>query len=195
MLWRMNSNHSKLTDWGLTHIAIGKADTVLDVGCGGGATLSKLAAMAARGKVYGVDHSETSVAAAKKRNARWIDVGRVEIRQGPASQLPFSGGMFDVVTAVETHFWWPDLSAGMRDILRVLRPGGTLIVIAEIYRGAQTVAGKLAEKHAATTGMKLLSVDEHREMFETSGYTDVQVAEERDKGWICSLGRKAVAKS
>ncbi len=195
MLWRMNSNHSKLTDWGLTHIAIGKADTVLDVGCGGGATLSKLAAMAARGKVYGVDHSETSAAAAKKRNARWIDVGRVEIRQGPVSQLPFSGEMFDVVTAVETHFWWPDLPAGMREILRVLRPGGTLIVIAEIYRGAQTVAGKLAEKHAATTGMKLLSVDEHREMFETSGYTDVQVIEERAKGWICSLGRKAIAKS
>jgi hypothetical protein len=38
-LWTMNSRHSKLTDWGLTHISISKHDTILDVGCGGGRTV------------------------------------------------------------------------------------------------------------------------------------------------------------
>jgi hypothetical protein len=40
------------------------------------------------------------------------------------------------------------------------------------------------------TGMALLSVDEHRELFTTAGYSDVRVIEEPGKGWICSVGRK-----
>jgi SAM-dependent methyltransferase len=40
--------------------------------------------------------------------------------------------MFDIVTAVKTHFWWPNLPSDMREVFRVLKPGGTLIFIAEI---------------------------------------------------------------
>src|SRR5258708_7162024 len=105
VLWRINSSHSRLTDWGLGHVSGGKGDTILDVGCGGGRTMSKLAAIAAEGKVYGVDYSEESVAASTRTNARGIDASRVEIRRGSVSQLPFSDGMFDLVTGVETHFW------------------------------------------------------------------------------------------
>src|SRR5260370_24957199 len=81
VLWSMNSSHSRLTDWGLGHVSVGKGHTILDVGCGGGRTVSKLAAIATEGKVYGVDYSEESVAASKRSNARVIDIGRVEIRQ------------------------------------------------------------------------------------------------------------------
>jgi ubiquinone/menaquinone biosynthesis C-methylase UbiE len=190
----MNASHSKLTDWGLEHISIEKHHTILDVGCGGGRTVSKLAAIAAEGKVYGVDYSEESVAAAKRTNARWMDLGRVEIRQGSVSQLPFADGMFDVVTAVETHFWWPDLPGDMREVLRVMKPGGTLVLIAEIYKGANTMAAKLAEKYASRSGMALLSVDEHRELFTNAGYSEVQVIEEREKGWISGVGRKPIAR-
>jgi ubiquinone/menaquinone biosynthesis C-methylase UbiE len=190
----MNASHSKLTDWGLAQISIEKHHTILDVGCGGGRTVSKLAAIAAEGKVYGVDYSEESVAAAKRTNARWMDLGRVEIRQGSVSQLPFADGMFDVVTAVETHFWWPDLPGDMREVLRVMKPGGTLVLIAEIYKGANTMAAKLAEKYASRSGMALLSVDEHRELFTNAGYSEVQVIEEREKGWISGVGRKPIAR-
>ena len=102
----MNASHSKLTDWGLKHIAIEDHYTILDVGCGGGRTVNKLAAIATQGKVYGIDFSEESVAATKSTNARWIDLGRVEVRHGSVSQLPFADGMLNLVTAVETHFWW-----------------------------------------------------------------------------------------
>jgi ubiquinone/menaquinone biosynthesis C-methylase UbiE len=189
-LWRMNASHSKLTDWGLEHISIEKHDTILDVGCGGGRTVSKLAAMAAKGKVYGVDYSEESVAATKRMNGAAIEAGRVEVRHGSVSELPFTDGMFDVVTAVETHFWWPNLAGDMREILRVLKRGGKFIIIAEVYRGATTTVARLAEKYAERTGMKLLSVDEHRELFTNAGYLEVQVIEEREKGWICGIGRK-----
>ncbi len=172
-LWRMNSSHSRLTDWGLGHMAIENHSTILDVGCGGGRTVSKLAAIATQGKVYGVDYSEESVAASKRTNAHWIALGRVEIRYGSVSHLPFSDGMFDLATAVETHFWWPDLPGDMREVFRVLKPGGTLILIAEIYKGANTIAAKLAEKYASRTAMTLLSVDKHRELFTNAGFSDV----------------------
>jgi ubiquinone/menaquinone biosynthesis C-methylase UbiE len=191
----MNSSHSKLTDWGLGHISMENHHTILDVGCGGGRTVSKLAAIATQGKVYGVDYSDQSVAATKRTNERWIDLGRVEVRQGSVSQLPFPDGMFDLVTAVETHFWWPNLPGDMREVFRVMKPGGTLVLIAEIYKGANTMAAGFAEKYASRTGMSLLSVNEHRELFTNAGYSDVQVIEERDKGWICGIGRKPIANS
>jgi ubiquinone/menaquinone biosynthesis C-methylase UbiE len=191
----MNSSHSKLTDWGLEHISIENHHTILDVGCGGGRTVSKLAAIAMQGKVYGVDYSDESVAAAKRTNERWIDLGRVEIRRGSVSQLPFPDGMFDLVTAVETHFWWPNLPGDMREVFRVTKPGGALVLIAEIYKGANTMAARLAEKYAARTGLTLLSINEHRELCTKAGYSDVRVIEDRNKGWICCLGGKPIADS
>jgi ubiquinone/menaquinone biosynthesis C-methylase UbiE len=171
---------------------VGKGDTILDVGCGGGRTVSKLAAIATEGKVYGVDYSEESVAASKRINARRIDAGRVEIWQGSVSQLPFADGMFDLVTGVETHFWWPDLPGDMREVVRVLKPGGTLVLIAEVYGRSKTKTGQLAEKYASRTGLRLLNVEEHRKLLEEAGCSDVRIIEERGKGWICAIGRKAL---
>lgn len=64
VLWNMNSRHSKVTDWGLSNIEVQRQDVILDVGCGGGRTVSKLAAMASEGRVYGIDFPRTSVAVA-----------------------------------------------------------------------------------------------------------------------------------
>jgi ubiquinone/menaquinone biosynthesis C-methylase UbiE len=190
VLWNMNSRHSKVTDWGLSHISMQKQDIILDVGCGGGRTVDKLAAIATEGKVFGLDYSAASVAVASKTNRYWIDTGRVEIREGSVSHLPFAADMFDLVTAVETHIWWPDLPADMREVLRVLKPGGTLVVIAEIYKGAETRIAKLAEKHFPMFGMKFLTADEHRELFANAAYSDVEIVTEPGKGWICGTGRK-----
>src|SRR5215475_11902900 len=81
VLRNMNSRHSAVTDWGLSHASIGKQDIILDVGCGGGRTLSKLAAIASQGKVYGIDHSPESVAMAMRMNRLRIDIARVEVRE------------------------------------------------------------------------------------------------------------------
>jgi SAM-dependent methyltransferase len=190
VLWNMNSRHSKVTDWGLSNVSITDSDIILDVGCGGGRTVNKLATSATQGKVYGLDYSEAAVAVAKKTNRQWIAAGRVEIREGSVSQLPFADDIFDVVVAVETHFWWPDLPHDMQEVLRVLKPHGTLVIIAEIYRGAQTKTAKLAEKYLPLSGMKLLTVSEHSDLLRNAGYTDVQILEESAKGWIFARGRK-----
>ena len=192
VLWDMNRHHSKLTDWGLSHVSIKKTDTILDIGCGGGRTIHKLAAMASAGKVYGVDYSDDSVAAARRKNARLIDIGRVEIKQGSVSQLPFANDTFDLATAIETHLFWPDLPNDFRETFRVLKPGGTLLIVAEIYKGGKHLEGvrkKIFDKHLAAR-MNLLTPDEHRELFTKAGFPDVEIFEELDKGWICGIGKK-----
>lgn len=187
----MNVSHSALTDWGLRHVAVGRWFTCLDVGCGGGRTVQKLAEAANEGKVCGVDYAAGSVAVARETNAALIQDGRVEIRQASVSKLPYPDAMFDLVTAVETHYYWPDLPNDLREVFRVTKPEGTAIAIAELYKGGRN---ELASRIVMTPlGAKILSADEHRAWFTNAGFTDVQVDEERDEGWICVTGRKPAA--
>jgi len=189
--WIMNMSHSSLTDWGLQHVQVGKDFTILDVGCGGGRTIQKLAAMASEGTLYGVDYATGSVAASRSKNAELIRAGRVEIKQGTVSALPFADASFDLVTAVETQYYWPDLEKGMWEILRVLKPGGRLVVILESYRkGAYNAVQWPVMKALKASN---LSVEEHRELFFRAGYVAVEVFEERSKGWFCGVGRKGLA--
>jgi SAM-dependent methyltransferase len=185
----MNVSHSQGTDWGLSHVSIGEQDTILDVGCGGGGTVRKLAQIATEGKIYGIDYSEESVGIATRTNKRLIEAGRVEIRHGSVSSLPFPDDTFDLVTAIETHYFWPDLVNDMREVLRVLKAGGTLVMIGGEYKG-----GKYDERNARWVelgDMAYHSVDEFADLFSAAGYTKVQVFEEYDRGWICGLGVKA----
>ena len=120
-------------------------------------------------------------------------MGRVEIREGTVSELPFADEMFEFVTAVETHFWWPDLTVGLSEVWRVLKTGGTVLLVAEVYKGATTKTAKLVEQYAPKTGIKLLSVEEHRDLLVNAGYREVQIIEEANKGWLCGLGKKPPA--
>jgi len=187
-LWIMNFSHSGVTDWGLRHVGIERDFKILDVGCGGGRTIEKLAQLAPDGMVYGIDYADGSVAASRGKNAKLLKEGRVALQQASVSQLPFAENTFDLVTAVETQYYWPDLLGDMREILRVLRPGGTLIVIAESYKkGANEVLQRPVMKLLRSTN---LSVDEQRELFSAAGYNAVEIFEERSKGWICGTGTK-----
>ena len=185
VLWGMNLSHSRLTDWGLTHVQIGEQFTMLDVGCGGGRTVQKLAAMT-EGKVYGIDYSEASVAASRRTNSRELDAGRVDIQLASVSRLPFPDCTFDLVTAVETLYYWPDLPADVREILRVLKSSGTLLIIAEAHKGSvyDALHGLVMKALKAS----YLTAEEHRDLLSTAGYSDVQVFTKR--GWICVAGKR-----
>jgi len=190
-LWNMNLSHSSLTDWGLGHVTIGKGFSVLDVGCGGGRTVRKLAAAAPQGHVYGIDYSAESVAASRGENAEAMRQGRVEIHQAPVSRLPFPERMFDLVTAVETHYYWPDLAADVREIIRVMKPGATFLVIAESYKRS---GEELVERAAmGLLRAKQLSAEGHREWLAGGGLADVEVWEDRARGWLCVRGRRPEA--
>ena len=184
----MNESHSKMTDWGLRHISIEKQFTILDVGCGGGRTISKHAAAASDGTVYGVDYASGSVAASRAENRDAIAKGRVEIQQASVSQLPFPDAKFDLVSAVETIYYWPDPVKDLAEILRVLKPGGRVIVICETYAGGRWSSFK-------SPVMKLLraknfTVDEYKQLLTSAGYIEVQVVVEPSRGWICAMGKR-----
>jgi len=189
VLQRMNVSHAAVTQWGLSHVAIGKDFTILDVGCGGGRTVDGLASIATRGKVYGVDFSEASVAMARETNQRAIAEGRVDIAQGSVSQLPFPDATFDLVTAVETHYYWPDLPRDVREVLRALKPGGTFLIIAETYRGRRN---DWLYRPTMTLVLRAayLTPAQHRELLVDAGYADVHVFEEQSQGWICVVGTR-----
>ena len=186
----MNKSHSRVTDWGLSHITVHPNDTILDAGCGGGLTINKLATIAAAGKVYGIDFSSESVAASKRTNAAFIPEGRVEIHEASVTQLPFQDNLFDLITAVETHFWWPDLPGDMHEVFRVVKPGGQLLIVAEVYRGGSSPVARYIEKHPSKFQFKLLTVEEHRALLVNAGFSEVQIFTEPQKAWISALAKK-----
>jgi ubiquinone/menaquinone biosynthesis C-methylase UbiE len=185
----MNFRHRGVTNWGLSHVAIEKTFMMLDVGCGGGRTIDTLAKAATEGRVSGIDYSPASIATARQTNASAIARGQVDVQQGSVSNLPFPGDTFDLVTGVETHYYWPNLDADLREIRRVLKPNGTLLIIAETYRSRRM--DWLYRPAMRLLRATYLSVDEHRALFERAGFRQVEVFTERARGWICAVGRKA----
>jgi SAM-dependent methyltransferase len=187
-LQAMNVAHSALTDWGLGHVQIGKSFTILDVGCGGGRTIAKLAALAPEGKVYGIDYSAESVAASRRENASAIAEGRVEIEQAPVSHLPFPDDRFDLVTAVETQYYWPHPVEDMREIRRVVKPGGRVLLILETYKGGRFGLVKGAVMKVLMS--KHLTLERHREIFAAAGFSEIEISTEPRHGWFCGVGTK-----
>src|SRR5215831_14817973 len=169
MIRAMNLTHAALTDWGLDQLAVRNTAAILDIGCGGGRTVHRLAALAPGAKVIGLDYSATSVAASRDFNAKEIEAGQVRIELGSVAALPFADSAFDIVTAVETHYYWPDLPANVREILRVLKPGGSCALIAETYRGGplRLLYGMVMLLLRAV----FLSDAEHRDLLTQAGFT------------------------
>jgi SAM-dependent methyltransferase len=184
----MNIRHYPMTNWGLSHLSIGKQDMILDVGCGGGGTVHKLAKIATNGKVYGIDFSDESVMVSRRTNKQFVQMGHVEIQLSSVSCLPFSDNMFDLVTAVNTHNYWPNLVADMQEILRVLKPSGKLIIIGSVYEGGKY--DKRYQKYAKLKEIVFPSVNELREIFLRAGCSEVQMFEKYNRSWMCGIGRK-----
>jgi ubiquinone/menaquinone biosynthesis C-methylase UbiE len=183
----MNTGHARVIRWGLGHLS-GKPSALLDVGCGGGGALRDMASRFPSAKLYGIDYSQDMVLLAKKVNRSLIRIGRIEIAHGSVSSLPFSDNTFDLATAFEAYYFWPDLVHDLQEIKRVLKPRGTLLLVNEAYESVKFQDRN--RKWAAWADMHLHSPAGYREFMTTAGYGAIEVYEVAEKNWIAALGTK-----
>jgi ubiquinone/menaquinone biosynthesis C-methylase UbiE len=180
----MNKHHETLTLWGLSKVAINSDFVILDVGCGGGKTVSKLAQLAPQGKVYGIDYSIDMVKFSKKINKKLIAQNRVEILEASVDNMSFKDDFFDLVTAFETFYFWINLQVAFKEIRRVLRPEGKLLLVNELMYGV--TSAKIIEE----THVKLYPMEKIESLLRTAGFADVQVFVEGGSPWNTIIAQK-----
>jgi len=180
----MNREHEPLTLWGLSKVTIGSDFVILDVGCGGGKTISRLAQMAPQGKVFGIDCSVDMVKFSKKINKTLIARKRVEIIEGSVEKIRFKDDSFDLVTAFETYYFWNNLLGALKEIKRILKPEGKLLLVNELLYGVSPA--KLIEE----THVKLFPLHEIQNMMQSVGFTHIQIFTKAESLWNTILTQK-----
>ena len=185
MVNMMNAGHSSMAEWGFTHIEIRNNYICLDIGCGGGANVQKLLAKTPYGKVTGIDYSEISVIKSQKINKEEIENKRCEILQGNVMKLPFGNETFDIITAFETIYFWPDINEAFKQVYRVLKGSGTFMICNE-SNGENSKEEKWTK---IIQGMKIYNSEQVKKSLEGAGFTDIKIHKNK-KGWLCVVCKK-----
>ncbi len=172
----MNRGHASVSEWGLTMVDPAPDTRTLDVGCGGGANIARLLTLCPQGFVDGIDISAESVKISRKTNAGSVGK-RCEIRLGDVCDLPYSDETFDLVTAFETVYFWPDLKKAFSEVRRVLKPGGQFLVVCESDNANDTTWTRIID------GMTVFHGDDLVDRLEIAGFDLVNLSR-HEKGWM-----------
>ena len=165
----MNKEHTPVSLWGLKHLNINSDDIILDIGCGGGININRMAKDAK--KVYGIDYSIESVNLSKEVNNDYIKQGKVEIHEGNVQSLPFEDDTFDIITAFETVYFWPNIEKCFGEVKRVLKPDGLFLIGME-SNGSDNLIMKLSEK---LINMTVYNDNQISEFLKNNDYREITV--------------------
>ena len=185
MVAMMNLGHSPVARWGLRFLELAPDARVLDCGCGGGANIKRLLKKCPQGIVRGVDYSAVSVEKARNLNRTAIQKGRCGVWQGSVEHIIFAKDWFDAVTAFETVYFWSDLPRCLREVRRVLKPGGTFLICNE-SNGDTDKDEKWTE---IIGGMTIYKDIELKAYLEQAGFCKIQ-SRKNKKGWLCVTALK-----
>jgi ubiquinone/menaquinone biosynthesis C-methylase UbiE len=159
----MNKRHEALTLWGLTKRAV-------------------------LGKVFGIDYSVDMVEYSQKVNKTLIAENRVKIREGSVEKTGFPDNFFDLVTAIETYYFWPRLPNALQEIKRVLKPEGKLLLVNEMVKDGvyEVEHAEMIEK----TQVCLFPLEEIRRNMQSVGFVNVQIFTNDKSPWNAILAQK-----
>lgn len=190
----MNKNHEALAKWSLSHLNISENDIMLDIGCGGGVNVERFLKMT-NNKVYGLDYSEVACKRSTKLNRKSIDENRCEIIQGSVSDMPFKDNYFDVASAFETVYFWPDFIKDLKEVKRVLKDNGILFIANE----AQPIKDdERQKKFKELLNANIYSKEELFESLQKAGFSNITgfIKQSKDSftgdnaDWICVIAQK-----
>lgn len=187
MLERMNESHSAVTEWGLSFLKVSDDAMLLDIGCGGGATLARLAAISKHSRVFGIDYSDVSVQKSKEHNKTLIESGRVEVLKENVAKMGFDNEAFDGIVTVESFYFWPDPVDSLKEVKRVLKNTGVFLLIADIYNTGDLPQEAL--ENIKKYKMHNPTPEEFKNIFEAAGFSDIEIHFKNDTTWICVEGR------
>lgn len=190
----MNVNHEKLAQWGVSHLDILKDSIILDIGCGGGVNVKRFLNLTDN-EVYGIDYSELSVEKSTELNQKEIRNKRCEITQQSVSEMSFGDNTFDIVTAFETVYFWPDIENDFREVNRVLKENGIFLICNEALPKENDERQK---EFIELLDCNIYSEKELTDHLKNSGFSRVETVIKKSKdsftgedaSWICVKAKK-----
>ena len=162
----MEQDHLPITLPVLEKMGLAATDNVLDVGCGSGWLARRLAKGAPEGRVVGMDVSDEMIRVARRTS---IDFENILYATGEVGEIPWEANFFNHAISVESAYYWPEPAAGIREIFRVLRPGGTAWILINYYRD-NPHCHQWGPLLAVPT--HLLLAEEWMELFRAAGFVD-----------------------
>ena len=142
-------------------------DRYLEIGFGSGFFIKKYASHVSR--IAGLDYSEDMVKLARSVNEDLVKMGKAEFKLGDVSNLPWGDNEFSVVVGIETFFFWSDPEKSLREIFRVLVPGGRLVLEMAYNKDDGMDHTKPIEKYH----LRLYSAEEMKKLLSDSGFGDI----------------------
>ncbi len=122
-------SRERVAETALALLALRPEDVVLELGCGSGRLLSRVAARVQRGAVVGIDPSPLMVRHARFRNRRFVERGVLDLRGGASDDLSaWPAAHFDKIYGLHVVYFWRTPERDLAEIHRVLRPGGRLVL-------------------------------------------------------------------
>ena len=186
MVRSMNLGHAKVSDWGLSLLSGITPHEMLDAGCGGGRNAAKLLEKYPDAKLTALDYSPVSVEKTREFNHDAVIAGRCAVVEGSVAKLDFEDERFDLVTAFETVYFWPDLTDCFTEICRVLKPSGTFLIVNE-SDGENAASRKWAE---IIDGMRCYTEQQLTGALNATGFSEVKAARCAGKPWLSILATK-----
>lgn len=183
MISGMNVAHARVSDWAMDLLQLKDERVVLDMGCGGGRNIRKMGEKLPDAIIYGIDYSPACIEKSRLTNRKAVHEGRAIFTEGQVQNLPYDDGMFDLVTAFETVYFWPEIAECFRGVNRVLRRGGRFMVVCEVNDPLQ---GAKWEKMVG--GMTTYTTRQIEQAMLRADFTDV---ESHERGtWMAVIGTK-----